>query len=216
MIGLLVIDMINAFVEDESPLCVEGAKDTVPTIKKALDACRERGVKVFFIIRGYRADGSDVEIARWKYWVENNRPLTIGLTGKLSGEFYGSLKPQEGDYVIVKKKWSAFFRTELDLLLRRLRIDTVVLCGTQTPNCVRATAFEADENDFEVLILGDSTSSKNSDIQESNLRDMRNAGFQVMPTAEFIKEIEELNSRKSSVEQLREFIEASSKKLVTR
>jgi nicotinamidase-related amidase len=216
MIGLIVIDMINAFVEDDSPLCVGSAKDTVPTIKKAIDACRERGVKVFFITRGYRADGTDVEIARWKYWVKNNRPLTIGLTGKLSGEFYGSLKPQEGDYVILKKKWSAFFRSELDLILRRLRIDIVVLCGTQTPYCVRATAFEADENDFEVLILSDGTSSKDSDIQESNLRDMRNAGFQVMPTAEFIKNIEELNSRKSSVEQLREFVESSGKKLVTR
>jgi nicotinamidase-related amidase len=214
MIGLLVIDMINAFVEDESPLCVEGAKDTVPIIKKVVDACREHDVKVVFITRGYRADGSDVEVSRWKYWVESKRPLTIGLTGKLSGEFYGPLKPQEGDYVIVKKKWSAFFRTELDLLLRRLRIDTVVLCGTQTPNCVRAAAFEADENDFEVIILSDATSSKTSDVQASNLRDMRDTGFQVMSAAEFIKDIEELNSRKSSVEHLREFIEASRKKSV--
>jgi hypothetical protein len=45
---------------------------------------------------------------------------------------------------------------------------------------------------------------------------MRNAGFQVMPTAEFIKNIEELNSRKSSVEQLRGFIEANSKKPAAR
>ena len=197
MIGLLVVDMNNAFVNRDSPLCVKGARETVPRIRKVVDACRRRGVPVFFITRGYREDGSDVEISRWKYWSDNGRPLLLDSRGRLSGEFFGPLKPKKGDYVVLKKKWSAFFRTELDLLLRKLDVDTVVITGTQTPNCIRATAYDSDMNDFGTVLISDCISSNTEEVQEANLRDFRNVGFTVLDSDEFIEKMDRFIGGKS-------------------
>ncbi|MEM3192173.1 MAG: isochorismatase family cysteine hydrolase [Candidatus Micrarchaeia archaeon] len=190
MIALLVVDMVNAFVETDSPLCVAGAKETVPKIKKVVDACRSKGIPIFFIARSYRDDGSDVEVSRWKFWNDNGRPLSLTSTGPNSGEFYGPLKPEKGDYVIMKKKWSAFFRTELDLILRRLGVDTVAITGTQTPNCIRATAYDADMNDFDTVIISDCISSQTSEVQEANIRDFINVGFTVLDSEKFIADLD--------------------------
>jgi nicotinamidase-related amidase len=190
MIALIVVDMINAFVENDSPLCVAGAKETVPRIKKVIDACRSKEIPIFFIARGYRDDGSDVEVSRWKFWNDSGRPLSLSSTGSTSGEFFGPLKPENGDYIIVKKKWSAFFRTELDLILRRLEVDTVAITGTQTPNCIRATAYDADMNDFDTVIISDCISSKTMDVQEANIRDFINVGFTVVDSGKFIADLD--------------------------
>ncbi|MEM3851564.1 MAG: isochorismatase family cysteine hydrolase [Methanomassiliicoccales archaeon] len=206
MIALLIVDMINAFVNSESPLCVRGAKETVPRIRRVADECRKRGVPVFFVTRGYREDGSDVEVSRWKYWSEHGRPLTLDSKGKSSGEFYGSLKPKKGDYVILKKKWSAFFRTELDLILRKLNVDTVVITGTQTPNCIRATAFDADMNDFGTVIIEDCVSSNTEDVQQANLKDFRNVGFTVLNSYEFIDRLDAFINGKSIIDAIKEDI----------
>lgn len=211
MIALLVIDMINAFVEEESPLCVQGAKETVPRIRKVIDACRENGVPIFFIARGYRDDGSDVEVSRWKYWKEHDKPLSISSTGKVSGDFYGILKPEKGDYVILKKKWSAFFRTELDLILRRLSVDTVVITGTQTPNCIRATAYDSDMNDFETILISDCISSKTEEVQRANLVDFQNVGFTVLNSEQFINKLDTFIDRKSTVDMIKEDIKEERK-----
>ena len=203
MIGLLVIDMNNAFVNRESPLCVSGAKKTVPRIRRVVEECRKRGVPVFFITRGYREDGSDVELSRWKYWSEKGRPLLLNSKGKLSGEFNGPLKPKKGDYVVLKKKWSAFFRTELDLLLRKHEVDTVVITGTQTPNCIRATAYDADMNDFGTILISDRISSNSEEVQQANLRDFRNVGFTVLSSDEFIGKLDRFTGGRTLAETVK-------------
>lgn len=207
MIALLVIDMINAFVEDKSPLCVKNAKDTVPRIELVVEICRKKGIPLFFIGREYREDGTDVEVTRWNYWSDHNRPLTKSSASETSSSFYGPLKPQKQDYVIIKKKWSAFFRTELDLVLRRLNVDTVVITGTQTPNCIRATAFDSDMNDFETIILSDCVSSNSEEIQNANLIDLQNVGFLVLDSTKFVKKLDELLSRKSRIQLIKDDVE---------
>lgn len=207
MIGLLVVDMINAFVNRESPLCVKGALETVPRIRKVVEQCRRNHIPVFFITRGYREDGSDVEISRWKYWKESGRPLRLSSTGKASGEFFEPLTPRKGDYVVMKKKWSAFFRTELDLLLRKLDLDTVAITGTQTPNCIRATAFDADMNDFGTVIISDCVSSNTEEVQRANLRDFRNVGFTVVDSQEFLSNLERFKSGRSLANSVKAYVQ---------
>lgn len=203
MLALLVIDMINAFIEEESPLCVPNAKRTAPKIRKVVDACRENGIPVCFVGREYRLDGSDVELSRWSFWNDNGRPITQESEKELSGDFYEQLMPQDTDHIIIKRKWSAFFRTELDLILRRLGVDTVVVTGTQTPNCIRATVFDADSNDFETIILSDCVSSKSEEVQKSNLNDFVNAGFTVLESEDFLMRLEEFKTRKSKLDRIK-------------
>ena len=95
------------------------------------------------------------------------------------------LAPQAGDYSIIKPRWSAFFGTELDLILRRLGVRRVILAGTTTPNCIRTTCYDANALDYNVVILTDCTSSQTEEIQQANLADMERMGAVLMDTAAF-------------------------------
>lgn len=95
------------------------------------------------------------------------------------------LRPQPGDYTIIKPRWSAFFRTELDLILRRLDVRTVILAGTTTPNCVRTTCYDAIALEYNAVVLTDCCSSQTEEIQRVNLEDMQRVGAVLMDSAAF-------------------------------
>lgn len=174
--ALLVIDMQNGFLNPQSPLCIKGARATVPACAAAIAACRTAGTPVVFVNRAYRADGSDVEHTRRAVWAAGGKPLTPGSTGPLSVENPPEFGRQPTDYEIVKPRYSAFFQTPLDLLLRRLGVTSVLLAGTTTPNCVRTTCYDAISLDYRAVVLSDCCSSNTEEIQRANLLDMANIG----------------------------------------
>ena len=181
--AFLLIDMQNGFIDGASPLCIAGAAATVPACAHALAAAREHGLAVFHVRRAYAADGSDVEAVRWEAWAEGGRPLSSA--DPMSLECPSELAPAPGEPVVVKPSWSAFFGTDLDVLLRTRGIDTLVLAGTTTPNCVRSTAYDGLARGFNVAILRDATSSRSPEAQEANLADMEAAGIQLIHTDDF-------------------------------
>jgi len=77
------------------------------------------------------------------------------VEGTVDAEFVDELNPAEGDPVICKRKPNAFYQTDLELILRSLKIDTVVLTGVITDGCVANTARGARERDFYVIVLSD-------------------------------------------------------------
>ena len=184
--ALLIIDMQNGFLQPQSPLCIQGALPTVPACARVIQACRSAGVPVIFVNRAYRADGSDVEITRRQVWARGGKPLTPGSTGPLSVENPPEFGRDPGDYEIIKPRYSAFFQTPLDLLLRRLGVDTVVLTGTTTPNCIRTTCYDAISLDYQVVVVEDCCSSNTDAIQQANMLDMRNVGAFIRSSAEFL------------------------------
>ncbi len=185
--ALLIIDMQNGFLQPQSPLCIRGALATVPACARVISACRAAGVPVIFINRAYRADGSDVELTRRQVWARGGKPLTPGSTGPLSVENPPEFGRASGDYEIIKPRYSAFFQTPLDLLLRRLGVDTVVLTGTTTPNCIRTTCYDAISLDYRVVVVEDCCSSNTEAIQQVNMLDMGNVGAEVCSAAEFLE-----------------------------
>jgi nicotinamidase-related amidase len=181
--ALLVIDMQNDFVRPGAPACVAGAQATVPVIKVILDQFRLRALPVFHVAREYRADGSDIEVTRWdEFWAK----AKYCVPGTDGAEIVADLKPQPGEWRIVKQRFSAFFATELDLILRRLTISHLAICGTQYPNCIRATAYDAISYGYITTILTDATSADSPDVAEANIRDMRNAGIECVAFDEFL------------------------------
>lgn len=188
--AFIIIDMENGFVEPESAHCIKNAMATVPALVDSIDAARKMNIPVFFVKRIYRKDGSDVELTRFGGWKENGKAMTPGSIGKNSAEMVEGLKPKPGDYSIIKPRWSAFFQTELDLILRRLGIRTVILTGTTTPNCVRTTAYDANALDYNVVVLEDCCSSQTEEIQRVNIEDMSRMGAVILNSEEFIKDYE--------------------------
>ena len=184
--ALIVIDMQRGFLDASSPLFIDGAPETVPACAAAIRHCRENDIPVFFVTRRYRSDGSDVEHGRFEAWLRGGKPLSPGCPAEISEAMPPEFGEDSRDYHLYKPRYSAFFQTELDLVLRRLNIDTVILAGTTTPNCIRTTCYDAMSLDYNVAILSDCTSSVTEEIQKSNLRDMANIGAQLLCSEDWI------------------------------
>lgn len=173
--ALAVIDMQNDFVLPDAPLRVAGAEASVPVIRALLDTARKRGWHVFHVIREHLPDGSDVEAFRMPMYGAGQGACVSGAPG---ASIVSALTPLPGEKIIRKRRFSAFFHTEFDLVLRRLGVRTLVLAGTQYPNCVRGTAVDAQYRDFRVVVVSDACSAATPEVAEANLRDMSKMGME--------------------------------------
>ena len=182
MKALLVIDMQNGFLHPSSPLYIAGAQATVPACQRVIDHARKRRIPVFFITRFY--DENSVERTRYQAWATGGRPLSADCDPDISSAMPFSVR--SGDYHIIKPRYSAFFSTGLDLILRRYGIGEIVLIGTTTPNCIRTTAYDGLSLDYDVTVLSDCTSSATEEIQQSNLEDMQRVGIRVISSEEWM------------------------------
>ena len=181
--AVLMIDMQNGFVDASSPLCIAGAEASIPRCASVLAAARERGMHVFHIRRRYAADGSDVEAVRYAAWAAGGRPLSPCDPKSL--EPPAGLEPHPDEPIVFKPRFSAFFGTALDAVLRRLRIGTVVLIGTTTPNCIRSTCYDALSLGYNAVVIEDATSSRSPAVQAANIDDMAHIGARILSAAQF-------------------------------
>lgn len=181
-VAVLVIDMQNDFVKPGAVLCVPGALPTVPSIQKLLKFGRSKDWNIIYIIREHRATGRDVDAPRIPLFTDGKAGYCV--PGTEGCKIVDGLEPEEGDVIISKRRNSAFFGTELDMVLRRMGVKTVVLAGTQYPNCVRGTANDAMSYDYETIVCTDACSAKTPEVAEANVFDMRNMGIQCISLTE--------------------------------
>lgn len=184
--ALIIIDMQNDFVLPGAPACVAGAQATVPAARRLLDVFRSRGLPVFHVVREYRADGSDIEMNRLGGFLRDRPYLVPGTKGC---EIVGPLRPRPGEYRLVKNRYSCFMNTELDFMLRRLGVTRLIICGTQYPNCIRASIFDAVCHGYRVVNIIDATSAQSPDIAEANITDIRNIGVECVSLDEFMRPV---------------------------
>lgn len=182
-ICLLIIDMQYDFLDASSPLFVRGGPLIINNVRGILNYFRENKLHLIFVKRLHRVDGSDVDKPRIELFNDTGGFLIEGTRGV---EIVEELKPLPSEIVVVKKRWSAFFHTELDLILRRKKIQTLILGGVQTPNCIRTTFTDAISLDYNVIVLEDGTASNTINVQKSNLFDMGNMGAKILKTNEVI------------------------------
>jgi len=181
-VAVLVIDMQQDFLSPASPLFVTGGPAIVPGLLRALEAARSANESIIHVIRRHRATGIDVDQSRRALFAETGGFLVAGTPG---AEELPQLTLVPWDFTVVKTRWSAFFATDLDALLRRLGIHKLILTGVQTPNCIRATANDALSLDYATIVLSDATASQTDEIQLSNLRDMAAMGVEIMTVSQF-------------------------------
>jgi nicotinamidase-related amidase len=178
--ALLIIDMQNDFVLEGKPLKVAGARGVIPKIRAVLEEFRKRSLPVIHVLRVHRPDGSDVEIIRQDLF----RKSPFAVEGTPGAAVIDELAPLAGERVLTKTRMSAFTGTELDLVLRTLGVTTLVVCGIQTPNCIRATVFDGIAYNYPVVLIEDATGAASEEVHRANVRDMQNIGVQVTKTAE--------------------------------
>ncbi len=142
--AVLVIDMLNDFVLEGAPLQVPGAMDLAHRIAPFLDKAREAGVPVIYVCDHH--DPDDEEFKRWP-------PHCI--KGTEGAKVVEPLKPKEGDRCTPKRRYSAFFETKLEDMLKELGVKTLILTGLLTDVCVYCTALDAGQRGYEVVVPKD-------------------------------------------------------------
>lgn len=180
---ILVVDMENDFVLPESPMKVAGAYATLPAIKKFLDFGRANDWCVIYIYRIHRPSGVDAELFRRHFFTEGHPFCIAGTKGAAIPD---EIAPQPGDYSITKQRFSAFFGTDLDILLRGLGAKNVYITGTQYPNCIRSTAVDSMSLDYNTVVVTDCCSAASDEVAQANIFDIRNMGIPCIPSSEIM------------------------------
>lgn len=153
--AMIVVDMQNDFVAKGAPMETPAARAMVPQLAKALKFCREVGIRVVYTTHAHRRDGCDMGL------FDDLWPPIASRAGLMDGtpgiEIYPELAPAPGEHVIKKHRYSGFYGTDLDIILREWGVDTVIVSGTTTENCCHATARDAMFRNYRVVFLSDAT-----------------------------------------------------------
>jgi ureidoacrylate peracid hydrolase len=155
--AVLVIDMQNDFVEEGAPLEFPEGRRIVPAIQKVLTAARAREMPVVYAAHVHRPGGADLGIHRELY-----PPVAAGealVDGERGVEILPELAPRPGEPVIKKHRYNSFYATDLEIILRGLGVETVVLTGMTTECCVLGTARGALERGFCSVVVADACAS---------------------------------------------------------
>jgi nicotinamidase-related amidase len=160
--ALLVVDMLNDFVKEGAPLEVPAAREILPRIRKKIKWARENKIPVVYICDSHRP--KDGEFTHWP---------AHAVEGTPGAEVVEEIFPQGEDFVVKKRRYSAFLGTELDLLLRELKVNTLHLTGILTNICILYTACDAVMRDYEVVVWSDCVASVSPQDHNFALNQMR-------------------------------------------
>ncbi|XVE88867.1 hypothetical protein DITRI_Ditri19aG0103200 [Diplodiscus trichospermus] len=165
----------NDFILEHGLMRVNGGKAIVPNVIKAVEIARQRGILVVWVVREHDHLGRDVELfRRHLYSPEKVGPTTKGSVG---AELVDGLVIKQGDYKLVKTRFSAFFATHLHSFLQGSGVNNLVVVGVQTPNCIRQTVFDAVAHDYKsVTVVVDATAAATPEIHNANIFDIKNIG----------------------------------------
>jgi ureidoacrylate peracid hydrolase len=153
--ALIVVDMENDFVAPGAPMETPAGRAMLPALKRALAFCREQGIHVIYTTHAHRRDGCDM--GRFADLWSPIRQRTGLMDGEPGIEIYPEVASRAGEIVIKKHRYSAFYGTDLEIILRGLGVDTVIITGVTTENCCHATARDALFRDYKVVFLSDAT-----------------------------------------------------------
>lgn len=160
--ALLIIDLLNDFFEEG--LLAEHRQKLTTSVNELVDVAREQNIPVIWVRQEYKADLSDAPL----YNKKHKKPITIENTKGC--QLLSELHREESDHEIVKKRYSAFFNTDLDDLLGRLKADTLIITGINTMTCVRTTSIDAYQRDYEVILALDSVDAYDVEQHENSIK----------------------------------------------
>lgn len=169
--ALIVIDFINDIVNQESPIAAHAAfvaeHHVIEHANHAITIARELQIPIIFVKLGFSKGYPECPNSPSIFTAakENNK----FQLGTWSTEYHPDLDFRENDISIVKHRVSAFYRTELDLILRTHDIDTVIIAGVSTAMTIDHTARDAHDRDYHVLVLADACGAATQELHDAAL-----------------------------------------------
>lgn len=180
--ALLIVDMVKDFTDPQGLVFYPQNREVLPRIKAVLEECRKKDILVIFFRHSYRKDKFDKNLV-------NMRPNCIEGSG--GDEIDKMLEVDEvKDYVIKKRRYSGFFGTDLDLVLRENKIENVIIVGTKTNCCIRATVTDAYYLDYNPYVVSDCVATNDAVVNEVHLNDIKKYFGHVVSTPELFELLE--------------------------
>jgi len=161
--ALLVVDMLNDFVEEWGTLRVEGAKEIIPAIFKKKVEFEKNGDPVIYLCDSHKPDD-----AEFKLWPPHC------VKGTKGAEVIEQLKPTQDDVVISKTTYSGFFGTNLGAVLKELGIDELYITGVAMNICVHYTATDARMLGYKVTVPLNCTRGLTKEDEEYMAKQFKN------------------------------------------
>ena len=156
-LAIIVVDMLKGHMATQS--IGSKMKGIVPRTKLLLNEARKRGILIVY------ANDSHLPTDPWLNYFRG-----CAIRGTEDAEIIDELKPQENDLVIEKRRMSAFFKTDLDQILRERDIDTVAVTGINSIACVLFTAADAASYVFETILVRDCCASHEEEFHRAVMK----------------------------------------------
>lgn len=175
--AVIVVDMQNDFgskggMFDRAGIDISGIRKAIGPTAEVLATARRLAIRIVYLKMGYRADLSDLGAPDSPNHVRHLRIFGVGETVPIPHGGHGrvlirdtwgtdivdDLEPRAGDVVIYKTRFSGFYQTELDSILRAAGIKLLVVAGCTTSVCVESTIRDAFFRDYSCVLLADCTS----------------------------------------------------------
>jgi ureidoacrylate peracid hydrolase len=180
--ALLVVDMQRFFLDEASPTFTCGGLPILPNIRRLMDAFRQAGRPVIFTQHVHHPDHLDSGIMGW--WWEG-----MCLEGSPDSEIHADIAPLPGEKVISKHRYSAFYNTDLETVLRVLKIEDLVIAGVMTNMCCESTARDAYYRDYRVFLPADGSGSINEEMHLASLLNIAYGFAYVTTSADLVRQV---------------------------
>jgi nicotinamidase-related amidase len=170
--AVLFFDVLKHYFYEDGRLKPH-TRDQVARFQQILDTARKLDMAVFYGNADHRADGADWATAitdqnqnRFVNIVGKPRLKPATVRGSGGEQVIDEIAPRDGDYIIRKHRWSTFQNTHMELSMRTAGLDTLLIAGGATDIGVAATAYQARDRDFNVVILRDACRASRPELDE--------------------------------------------------
>ena len=162
--AVLVVDMLNEFCKEGGAMVLPGYETLVGPQTRLIESARAAGAPVIFVVDTHRR-----HMRREREFAKRTPHC---IEGEWGCQVIDELAPREDDIFVVKRRYSGFFNTDLDLTLKDMAIDTVIVMGVVTNICVRSTVHDAFFHGYQVIVPEDCVAATGPREQESSLYDI--------------------------------------------
>ena len=173
--AVLVVDMQNDFgakggMFDRAGADLSIVRQAIAPTARVIAGARAAGIPIVYVKEVLRADLSDIGVPGSPLWLmcqrfgvgtdvtaPDGQPSRIHVEGTWNTEILPELAPLEGDHVVTKRRWSAFYDTDLDARLRALDVQYLIVTGCTTSICIESTIRDAAYRDYVCILPADCT-----------------------------------------------------------